>query len=329
MLTPGCSLVHAVLTPDTRAGAAGLTSSLLIGDRPGKMARYWELALPEQLYNKSELQALVRESTERQIPNLSALKAHQLAEIVKRMQKGLRLHLHGDSTHEELYAEVEAADVELSNAKATRQELIAVLDTIESQRTFHQFAELPPELRQRIYTFAFSYSDNASHLQQPAVSRASKLLRTECLPVFYEVNRFGLDVSREGGWRGTRTCTRQLLMDMWPYYISQEHIAMMRCFEVDLLTDKSRVRVKIGLPTARGETLAITVWSITPEKYMTAPGLRQCQQLVDQQMRPVIEGLLRGPGIGKFTTRELGVIALSAPIPIEINGAKPKDLLRL
>ncbi|KAK4549774.1 hypothetical protein LTR36_005075 [Oleoguttula mirabilis] len=282
---------------------------------------YWNLPLPEDQHNKSELQAIIRGS-ERRIPNVNALKGHQLAEIVKRMQKGLRLHLHGDSTYDELYAEVqESSQHMLPGGKPTRKDLVDVLDAFESERTFHQFTDLPPELRQHIYAYTFSYNDSAYHVQQPAIARASRLLRTESLPVFYEVNRFGLHMERTG--------PRQLMTDYWPFYVSNVHIAMMRRLEVNLLTDKTRVRIKIDLPTPRGDALEIAVWSLTPEKYMTTQALRQCQQLVECQIRPVVEALLQSPGIDSFTTREIAQIALSVPLSTYMTGAKPNERLRI
>lgn len=89
--------------------------------------RYWELPKPDQLYNKSELQNFLRESERAQrTPSLfKGLRGHQLAEIVKRMQKGLRLHLQGEFSYDELYAEYHDLGGVLSR-KPTKQELIDV-----------------------------------------------------------------------------------------------------------------------------------------------------------------------------------------------------------
>lgn len=56
-----------------------------------------------------------------------------------------------------------------------------------------QFTELPPEIRNKIYRFSLVDNDLIS-LAQPALTRVSRVIRFECLPVFYGNNAFLLEL---------------------------------------------------------------------------------------------------------------------------------------
>ncbi|KAK4610446.1 hypothetical protein CLAFUW4_13729 [Fulvia fulva] len=77
-----------------------------------------------------------------------------------------------------------------------RADFIAQLNTDDDNRTFHGFAKLPPELRVHIYTWLFlSYGEETGGLElpvQPPITRVSRLLRKESLPVFYQTCTFQL-----------------------------------------------------------------------------------------------------------------------------------------
>jgi len=188
----------------------------------------------------------------------------------------------------------------------------------------------------RTYEFLFLFHDAGYHCQQPAVVRTSRLVRNESLPVFYETNRFPFDIGRIG--RGFGSWPRQQMTEVWPFYIEEKQIAQMRHFEVKLYSEKSRLRIKIDLPskaslataTARGDggSVAEDMWmevlSMRPENVMTKHYLDICTHAVVAQMRPTIDRLLHDPGPGKWGTREVVQMALSAPETVSCIGAKSR-----
>ncbi|KAK3626901.1 hypothetical protein LTR56_019527 [Elasticomyces elasticus] len=212
----------------------------------------------------------------------------------------------------------ERFNIALEPLYRSRRSTIAALEEAAAKRTFHRFLDLPPELRERVYWFTFSYSDHAYHLQQPAVSRVSRLVRTESLPIFYKTNRFGVNIRRGNdglhtGYYRSGLLPRQTIVELWPTWVSQEHIALMRYFEIILYGERGeKVRVKVDLPSLSGKKpLHIRVWSIVPVKTMTEGNMQQCQAQSETQMRPVLERMIKKPGVGYFGTREVQQMALS------------------
>lgn len=82
----------------------------------------------------------------------------------------------------------------------SRDAFIKMLQKADAQRTFHGFTSLPPELRARIYDcyFADLAEDGPLCLPvDPPLTRASRLLRMEALPVFLKTCTFHLIISKE------------------------------------------------------------------------------------------------------------------------------------
>jgi hypothetical protein len=65
----------------------------------------------------------------------------------------------------------------------------------DANETFQRFSELPPELRVRIYEFYFNSFGVLNQPAEPPIGRVSRLLRTETLPVFYDVCEFRMDLT--------------------------------------------------------------------------------------------------------------------------------------
>ena len=81
-----------------------------------------------------------------------------------------------------------AAQREISLAPwATLDDFKAQLEQADDEHNaFHRFLDLPPELRERVYTQFFnSYFDDDNPKCQPPISYASRTVRQEALPVFY------------------------------------------------------------------------------------------------------------------------------------------------
>ncbi|KAK3628215.1 hypothetical protein LTR56_018729 [Elasticomyces elasticus] len=273
---------------------------------------YWSLPNPSDvLTNRMELLATLRCYPKVEWSSLKHKSIQDLAALLGRLQAGLLLvgHLHMIKIRNLLSQEQRAR---VRGGMGVSRQYIALMDQDTRDRTFHRFLDLPPELRQRIYNYTFSYSDNAYHLQQPAIARVCRLLRTESLPVFYKNNRFGIMVERTPYPSQGVMLRRQALADVWPTYILLEHVAMMRYFEITLkctVDPTCRLRVKIDLPSLKGDVpLLIQVWSVSPESM--AEHLRQAQFQVEQKLRPLIESLLKGRSEARFTLREIQTMAL-------------------
>ncbi|KAK5724763.1 hypothetical protein LTR15_004811 [Elasticomyces elasticus] len=270
---------------------------------------YWTHPAPSRVLNRSEIQSILRDDYKLDL-KFNAYRNDQLANILERLQLDLPKRSEDAPQLAHLIPAKELPSRYPAESWANfRQRLVALLDTKPKRRRFRRFLDLPPELRQRVYEYAFSYSDNAYYLQQPAVSRVSRLLRTESLPIFYKCNRFGITVKRS--WRGPEYLW-QNMCDVWPTFICTEHLAMMRYFEVKLMNidNKHALRIKIDLPSLKGdEPLSIRVWSVTPEKH--TEHLQHCQAAIECQITDVVEQILEGQDHGRLGTKEIQLMALS------------------
>lgn len=67
--------------------------------------------------------------------------------------------------------------------------LVEHLVKADKERTFTRFADLPPELRVRIYEiYVVQFTaDPVEKPKDPPLTRASHMLREECLPIFYRL----------------------------------------------------------------------------------------------------------------------------------------------
>ena len=91
-----------------------------------------------------------------------------------------------------------AAQREISLAPwATLDDFKAQLEQADDEHNaFHRFLDLPPELRERVYTQFFnSYIDDDNPKCQPPISYASRTVRQEALPVFYGCCWFSIRAS--------------------------------------------------------------------------------------------------------------------------------------
>ncbi|KAK4901837.1 hypothetical protein LTR27_001610 [Elasticomyces elasticus] len=271
---------------------------------------YYSLPRVGERLSAAEIRTILRDDYQHLNIKLSTMNI-KLADLLKRLHAGLPTYYDDSIGHLQMLLAKQksrfAPDPYSGRGYTFKRQLIARLDELTPAPKFHRFLELPPEIRQRVCTLMCSYTDNALHLQQPAISRVCRLLRAETLPVFYKCNRFGITVDRLE--RTPRI--RQTLAHLWPIYIKPEHVVMMRYFEVRLrYNHTTSTRIKIDLPSLRGdEALRIRVWSVTPDKYSKL--LPSMQTQIEQEMRPSIERLLESRGQASFTMREVQLMALS------------------
>jgi hypothetical protein len=79
----------------------------------------------------------------------------------------------------------------------------ARLEQADDEATFDRFSDLPPELRQMIYTFYYTSSYRfgvSNHKSQPPITRASHETRRESLPLFYEHCGFSVLTATQIVW---------------------------------------------------------------------------------------------------------------------------------
>ena len=71
-------------------------------------------------------------------------------------------------------------------AVTTKDNLVQILELADDNATFDRFLDLPPELRNRIYTFHFDAFASAEFPTTPPIARVSRQLRQETLVLFYQ-----------------------------------------------------------------------------------------------------------------------------------------------
>lgn len=142
-------------------------------------------------------------------PVPKSAKKKVLFEALYRKQLGLPSY--HSSTNDELrkfikHRKIDASAVIKGKTIGTRNELVKLLESADSRRTFPKFLDLPPELRNRIYELHFSDMRTAYAPTQPPITRSSRLLRQESLGLFYATCRFTAVVQKSS----RNTWTREL-----------------------------------------------------------------------------------------------------------------------
>lgn len=77
---------------------------------------------------------------------------------------------------------------------------VIVLEGADKHLEFSRFLDLPPELRNHIYEYAFTnetpFSEALCRPRQPAITRVCRTLRAECLELFYASQTFVVHIIR-------------------------------------------------------------------------------------------------------------------------------------
>ncbi|KAJ0116600.1 hypothetical protein J7T55_009750 [Diaporthe amygdali] len=76
--------------------------------------------------------------------------------------------------------------------------------TSPTSERFFRFLDLPPEIRNIVYSYSTVYRAEADHLRvskclpnlrQPPITRVNRQIRNECLAIFYEMHHFSLNLN--------------------------------------------------------------------------------------------------------------------------------------
>lgn len=143
-----------------------------------------------------------------------------------------------------------------------RKVMIDLLKTADDQQTFDKFQDLPPELRERVAKYYLrEFSSALIFPTQPPLARASRLLRKEVLPLFYQRCTFELHFERVPG-SGIKPCSRTL---EWLYSLATDSFASIRNLSFKVGHDAGVceslsefcVTMKLGAPLSKDYNLLI------------------------------------------------------------------------
>lgn len=141
-------------------------------DRAGTSS-YWELSVGD-LLNKEDLHSRLYWTNTHA---LKSTKVARLRELYVRFQRGMRSY--EGVNRKELENIVAQRRILLPDPYVTMNDLKSQLEKYDDEHnTFHRFLDLPPELREKIYTQYFNnYDEDDNPKCQPPISRASRLVR--------------------------------------------------------------------------------------------------------------------------------------------------------
>ena len=162
--------------------------------RTSRYARdYWMLHSGEVLSVRT-----LRDELQRQdFPVMkSTTDKDRLRALYARCQRGL-MSYEGLSLNELKLCVAQRALPPILDQKRTVSVLKAQLEQADDGTTFSRFSDLPPEIRQIIYNLYFKFIDTCGSRQkyQPPITLASRGIRHESLPLFYECCEFSVHTS--------------------------------------------------------------------------------------------------------------------------------------
>ncbi|OQN99688.1 hypothetical protein B0A51_18791 [Rachicladosporium sp. CCFEE 5018] len=79
-----------------------------------------------------------------------------------------------------------------STPKLLKDDLIERLRELDQTKTFHHFADLPPEIRLLIYPYVLTYNETSK--AHPAILQVSRLIYPEALAVLYDNTSFEIHI---------------------------------------------------------------------------------------------------------------------------------------
>lgn len=186
----------------------------------------------------------------------------------------------------------------------------------DDDRTFDRFCDLPPEIRTQIYGLHFDAlkSKCLSLPCQPPVTRASRLLRSEALPMFYGSSTFHIhledSIRMVRGFEGDRT--------FWLSRLSDEAIGDMRSMRFWIWShfpsgDSCYCRFQIDFnPTATGyEITDLFIGSYSDFDDGSGSVEANVRKDVEETLRKICDGVVARDGMRKLKREVFTVIAMS------------------
>ncbi|PPJ51341.1 hypothetical protein CBER1_08616 [Cercospora berteroae] len=201
--------------------------------------KYWRLAN----YNGSTKVALRRqlEAANYHIP-VSRRDRRTLAQQLQRHDRQLLSYFGCSVTELQQYVTARGLQLEQSRRSLVNK-LVTALETADANPSFDHFLDLPPELRVLIYGFYMSSFDSTLQSPtQPPLTKVSRLIRQESLPIFYNTCTFGLAlvVQHKNLPLGVTDSGWQLVWhpdtDLYLKSLLPESLAMTRSFHIQVVT---------------------------------------------------------------------------------------------
>ena len=194
-LLPSTSTSTSTKHPRDYSITSTFTTTTAIMTPPHHYDSYWRL----DTYEDTSILALRSDLEAKGLTFEDGASKEELVEVQQRLDRGLLIY-DERITSQELSKFVQ--DRQLRSTSGTRKSMrsrknmIAVLMAADDGLSFDKFGQLPAELRESILKFHFKSLPADKHCTfttQPPVTRASKLLRTQALPIFHGFMSFGLN----------------------------------------------------------------------------------------------------------------------------------------
>ncbi|KAK4901502.1 hypothetical protein LTR27_001274 [Elasticomyces elasticus] len=148
----------------------------------------------------------------------------KLGPCISRIQRGQLCYQRCNDRELRTFVKDRRITVPEGTKLTSKRTCVDLLEADDKERTLHGFMDVPPELRVTIYgRYMATNPKNLRCPVQPPVTRASRLLRTEALPVFYESHTFDVHLHRRG-WGGELRFTPEATDFM--YSLSNDNCAM-------------------------------------------------------------------------------------------------------
>lgn len=146
---------------------------------------YWKI----ENWNHYSNSRLRNELRSRNYKVTSSANNTRLLQAVSRYQRGL-LSYHVCSI-KELKTFCSRRGIQMpTDGHTSKNELVAMLEDADEAFQFSRFLDLPPELRLQVFELHCSSFQSLIQPVQPPITRASRLLRHEALPIFYSTCLF-------------------------------------------------------------------------------------------------------------------------------------------
>ncbi|KAK4549767.1 hypothetical protein LTR36_005068 [Oleoguttula mirabilis] len=145
----------------------------------GSLDSYWKLRSSSS-ESAEELRKRVRDAGY-SAPTGTVKK--EMVKMAQRAEKGLLCY--DSCSTEELIRFAKNRDIPTADGVRTRENYKSLLEHEDQKATFPRFTAMPPELRCRVYGYyVASIPQELETPTQPPITRVSKLIRNECLPIF-------------------------------------------------------------------------------------------------------------------------------------------------
>ncbi|KAJ9619591.1 hypothetical protein H2203_008371 [Taxawa tesnikishii (nom. ined.)] len=196
-----------------------------------------------------------------------------------------------------------------------KSEIINRLEDDDGNKSFPQFQKLPLELRLMVYEYSMSRLTDDKHTIsdyiQPAVTRVSRMIRNESLPVFYAINRFALFVeSSRTNWYNL--CSKIDMVTRAFLAVTNEqnlrhirHLALVRIVKPRHRAAFQEGWIDVDLSSKRCASCPVT----TSASYHLSYAEKNGQVSVHADVLSTLENLARTPGVGNFGRNEMEAIA--------------------